>query len=87
MPDDVRRAVVLQYEWYARAQQALSDARTGAAGEAAPEQLERLLERASEVERNVVLDARRTGEVSSATADEVLRDIEARAVRDLGQAD
>jgi len=34
-----------------------------------------------------VLHARRTGEVSSATADEVLRDIEARAVRDLGQAD
>lgn len=87
VPDDVRRAVVLQYESYARAQQALSDARTGAAGEAAPEQLERLLERASEVERNVVLDARRTGEVSSATADEVLRDIEARAVRDLGQGD
>jgi CPA1 family monovalent cation:H+ antiporter len=87
VPDDVRRAVVLQYESYARAQQALSDARTGAAGEAAPEQLERLLERASEVERGVVLHARRTGEVSSATADEVLRDIEARAVRDLGQAD
>jgi Na+/H+ antiporter len=81
--DDVRRAVVLQYESYARAQQALSDARTGAGGEAAPEQLELLLERASEVERNVVLRARRSGEVSSETADEVLRDIEARAVRDM----
>ena len=74
---------MLQYESYARAQQVLSDARTGAGGEAAPEELELLLERASEVERNVVLRARRSGEVSSETADEVLRDIEARAVRDM----
>jgi len=29
-----------------------------------------------------VLDARRTGEVSAAVADEVLSDVEARAVRD-----
>jgi CPA1 family monovalent cation:H+ antiporter len=83
VPEGVRRAVLLQYESYARAQQALSDARRGTEGEAAPEQLELLLERASEVERSVVLEARRSGEVSSETADEVLRDIEARAVRDL----
>ena len=83
IPQGVRRAVLLQYESYARAQQALSDARRGAEGEAAPEQLELLLERASAVERTVVLQARSSGEVSSETADEVLRDIEARAVRDL----
>jgi monovalent cation/hydrogen antiporter len=83
VPEGVRRAVLLQYESYARSQQALSDARRGAEGQAAPEQLELLLERASEVERSVVLQARRSGEVSSETADEVLRDIEARAVRDL----
>lgn len=95
-PDHVRRAVVLQYEGYIAAQDALGLARRGAPpessgrdrldGEAAdpdPEALERLLRRAIETERDVVLRARTHGEVSSEAADEVLEDIEARAVRSL----
>lgn len=48
------------------------------------EQLNRLLRRAAEVERSLVLEARRRGQVSAEAADEVLADVEARAVRDIG---
>ena len=44
--------------------------------------LESLLRQASSVERQLVLRARRRGQVSAGTADEVLRDIENRALRD-----
>ncbi len=44
--------------------------------------LESLLRQASSVERQLVLRARRRGEVSAGAADEVLRDIENRALRD-----
>jgi len=46
------------------------------------DQLRGLLVQATTVERSLVLDARRRGEVSPASADEVLRDIESRALRD-----
>ena len=93
VPEPVRRAATLQYDGYLAAQAALDAARTGSAGGIPPEitdqpgsgyadALERVLREASEAERTVVLDARRTGEVSAAVADEVLSDIEARAVRD-----
>lgn len=54
-----------------------------AKGEAA-DQLRQVLHRASAVERDLVLEARTRGEVSAATADEALRDIEVRALRDFG---
>ena len=44
--------------------------------------LESMLRRASDVERQLVLSARRSGEVAAGSADEVLRDIENRALRD-----
>jgi len=46
------------------------------------DQLRALLGQATTVERALVLEARRRGEVSPASADEVLRDIESRALRD-----
>ncbi len=83
--DEVRRAAVLQYTGYLEAQQALARARRldGDAGEAAAE-LDEVLRRATDVERSVVLADRRAGRVSAASADEVLRDIESRTLRDLG---
>ena len=50
-------------------------------GEDAGEQLRRLLARATEAERNAVLEARRRGDVSPSAADDVLFDVEARALR------
>ena len=44
----------------------------------------RVLREATDVERALVLDARRGGQVSPASADEVLRDIEGRVLRDFG---
>lgn len=83
--DEVRRAAVLQYTGYLEAQQAMARARRldGDAGEAAAE-LDDVLRRATDVERSVVLADRRAGRVSAASADEVLRDIESRTLRDLG---
>jgi CPA1 family monovalent cation:H+ antiporter len=83
VPEQVRDAAVLQYDGFIAAQTALEQARTDVHDEAAA-QLQDLLERAAAAERDLVLHARRRGEVSPATADEVLRDIEARALRDLG---
>jgi len=82
VPAVVHRAAILQYESYLSAQEALMTVRTRDADVSAPEQLEALLQRASDVERDLVLRARRSGEVSSATADEALHGIEARSIRD-----
>ena len=52
-----------------------------AGGDDAGRQLRGLLARATEAERDAVLAARRSGEVSPAAADDVLFDVEARALR------
>lgn len=81
----VRRAATLQYEGYLSAQQAMEQVRRpsdGQASDEASEQLRDVLRRASDTERAWVLAARRHGEVSPASADEVLRDVEGRALRD-----
>jgi CPA1 family monovalent cation:H+ antiporter len=85
VPDPVHRAATAQYEGYLAAQAALTAARAGDGDESQDytQELERVLRRATEVERNVVLDARRRGAVSADVADEVLQDVEARAVREL----
>ena len=59
--------------------QQLVDGQLG--GERAGAHLRSLLARASEAEREAVLEARRSGQVSLAAADDVLFDIEARALR------
>lgn len=88
VPERVRRAVTLQYEGYLAAQDALGTARKGAADDQADDGDERavddLLRQATEVEREVVIEARRRGQVSAEAADEVLDDVESRAVRDTG---
>jgi monovalent cation/hydrogen antiporter len=50
-------------------------------GEHAGQHLRSLLARATEAEREAVLEARRSGQVSPAAADDVLFDVEARALR------
>jgi len=82
VPARVREVVVGQYEGrlgYRREVEELTDGGTdgGEAGDA----LRDLLRRATEAEREAVLDARRQGEVSPAAADDVLFDVEARALR------
>jgi CPA1 family monovalent cation:H+ antiporter len=82
VPPEVREAVVQQYEsrlGYRRSVDGLVDGDVG--GERAGEHLRRLLARATEAEREAVLEARRRGDVSPAAADDVLFDIEARALR------
>ena len=79
---DVRAAVVQQYEsrlGYRRQVDGLLAGDVG--GEGAGEQLRELLARGTEAEREAALEARRTGEVSPAAADDVLFDVEARALR------
>jgi CPA1 family monovalent cation:H+ antiporter len=76
----------VQYEGFVSAQEALDRARRlepPHEGEEPARELNALLRQAADVERGVVLDLRRRGEVAAGVADEVLRDIEARAVRDL----
>ncbi|MDN5790877.1 MAG: hypothetical protein L0H25_08415, partial [Micrococcales bacterium] len=83
--DDVREAAIAQYEGYLAAQQRMDQARASDGSEDAEHRgraLESLLRGASDVERQLVLRARRRGEVSAGAADEVLRDIENRALRD-----
>jgi len=84
VPETVRDAVTSLYEGFLAAQDALGVART-ADGEGADysRDLELLLRRASEIERDVVVQARRRGDVSAEAADTVLQDVEARSVRDL----
>jgi CPA1 family monovalent cation:H+ antiporter len=83
--EQVRQAATQQWEGYIAAQAALAETRAVDLedGDAA-EQLGELMARATAAERDLVLRARRRGEVSAATADEVLRDIETRALRDFG---
>ncbi len=94
VPDVVHRAAILRYESLLRTQEAVADALAAGeeeagddeAGEAAEEHaqmLRRLLRAATDAEREVVLRARGTGEVSVESADEVLTRIESRALRDL----
>jgi CPA1 family monovalent cation:H+ antiporter len=82
VPEDVREAVVRQYEarlgYRVEVQQFVD---TDRGGDDAARSLRDVLARASEAERDAVLKARRQGEVSSAAADEVLFDVEARALR------
>ena len=82
----VREAVVLQYEGYLASHDALYAARHGARGVDDDTGDERavadLLRTAAEVEREVAIEARRTGRVSPEAADELLSEIESRAVRD-----
>ncbi len=82
--DEVRRAAVLRYQGFLSAQKAMDQARRlETDGDRDPrEELRVLLRRSTNVERMLVLNARRLGEVSATSADEVLRDIEARALRD-----
>ncbi len=78
----VRAAVVEQYEsrlGYRRQVDGLVAGELG--GEGAAEQLRELLALGTEAEREAALEARRTGEVSPAAADDVLFDVEARALR------
>ncbi len=88
-PRAVRRAAELQYEGYLAAQDALAASRLRPAGHPGDgadhhaDHLDAVLHRASEAERSIVLEARRNGEVSAEAADEVLADVEARALRDL----
>lgn len=80
----VRQAVVDQYEsrlTYRGAVHDLVDGDGDVGGDSAGEQLRSLLARASEAEREAVLDARRSGRTSPAAADDVLFDVEARALR------
>jgi Na+/H+ antiporter len=82
VPEEVRAAVVRQYEarlGYREEVQQFVDSDRG--GDDAARQLRDLLARASEAERNAVLRARRRGQVSPAAADQVLFDVEARALR------
>ena len=87
-PEPVRAAALLQYEGYLAAQEALVQARGDGPqpddGSGYAEALSDLLRRAGEAERSVVIEARLSGEVSAEVADEVLEDVEARALRDLG---
>ena len=84
--EEVHRAATLQYEGYLSAQEAMESARRGGTEDdrESGEQLGEVLRQATDVERALVLEARRRGEVSPATADEVLRDIEGRVLRDFG---
>ncbi|MGW0228070.1 cation:proton antiporter domain-containing protein [Actinopolymorpha singaporensis] len=87
LADTVRRAAVLQYEGYVSAQTAMEEARRAEASEDErdpAEQLRKVLRRATDVERQHVLDSRRRDTVSAEVADRALRDVETHAVRDLG---
>jgi len=79
---EVRQAVVDQYESRLSYRGAVSDLVDGdVGGDSAGEQLRSLLSRATEAEREAVLDARRSGRTSPDAADDVLFDVEARALR------
>ncbi|HEX3004342.1 MAG TPA: Na+/H+ antiporter [Angustibacter sp.] len=85
VPEAVCHAVTLQYEGRVAAQDALRDARTGDDDEQPEraEALQQLLAETSEAERSLVVRARRSGEVSAEVADDVLTEIEARALREI----
>ena len=89
----VREAARLQYEGQLASHQAIQrairvesdpDAAGGEAKASPVDELRSVLRRVTDAERDLVLQARRTGAVSSGSADEVLREIEGRALRDFG---
>ncbi len=81
--DPAREAVVQQYQGQLAAQDALSAVREDAGQDGdAHARLQDLIRRAYEVERDLVITARRHGEVSAQAADDVLDDVETRAFRD-----
>lgn len=86
----VREAARLQYEGYLASHEAIRRAIQDDAAErhgdnvSPRDELRSVMRRATDAERDLVLDARRTGAVSSGSADEVLREIEGRALRDFG---
>ena len=83
--DDVRDAARLRYESYLDVQSALARTRGLDRDDADPAaELDQLLAQATDVERTLVLDERRPGHVTAGSADQVLREIESRAMRDLG---
>lgn len=86
-PDRVRHAVRLQYQGYLAAQDAIGTARRGRVHDDADtgddEAVGQLLRAVSEVERAVLLEARGRGSVSPEVADEVLDEVERRALRQL----
>ena len=80
---EVAHAATLQYEGYLSAQEAIEHARTAGDDDVhMRDELRSVLRQATDVERSLVLAARRRGRVSPASADEVLRDIEGRVLRD-----
>lgn len=85
LPDSARDAAIQQYEGYLAAQTALefTTSATDEGGEEPIEALHRALGHAADVERDVILTARRNGTVSVAAADQVLDDVEARASRSI----
>ncbi|HET8600170.1 MAG TPA: Na+/H+ antiporter [Segeticoccus sp.] len=84
VPDPVRRAAIQQYEGFIAAREAVAEVHAEEDEKQMTEQLQTLLNRGLEAEREFVHRARMAGEVSTEAADEVLSDIEARAVRDFG---
>jgi CPA1 family monovalent cation:H+ antiporter len=87
VPEAVCHAVTLQYEGRVAAQDALREARSGGehsdSDSDSREALNALMAETSEAERALVVEARRRGEVSAEVADDVLTEIEARALREL----
>ncbi len=81
----IHDAVVQHYQGYLSAQEALEDARDFERADENAEvgKLREALLFAVNAERDFVLQARRTGKVSAAAADEVLDGVEARGARDL----
>ncbi len=86
LTEEVRTAARLQYDGYLAARDAIERAaRLDTGDDRDPaEELTDLLRRATDIERTLVLEERRRGQVSAESADEVLREIEGRALRDLG---
>lgn len=81
LPTPVREAAVRQYEGYLAAQSALDFSTTPADNpDKAVETLRLTMSYAADIERDVILTARRDGTVSVAAADQVLDDVEARAI-------
>ncbi|GEK21014.1 Na+/H+ antiporter [Cellulomonas xylanilytica] len=86
-PDRVRHAVRLQYEGYLAAQEAIGTARRGSTHDDSDtgddDAVGALLRAVSGVERAVVLDARARGDVTPEVADDLLDEVERRALRQL----
>jgi CPA1 family monovalent cation:H+ antiporter len=82
VPEEVRAVVRQQYESRLASRGQMRNLVDGEVGGARTgEQLRSLLAKAAEAERDAVLGARRSGQVSAETADDVLVDVESRALR------